>query len=166
LNDPYVLQRKAVVLAITLQPVTRENFRACLGLQLPPEQQRHVAPNVYSLAEAYVTPEFTPRAIYAGDGLVGFAMYGLETDTGRWWLIRLMIDFAHQGRGYGRAALGELVDEIVAQYRPRELVISTEPDNAPALGLYRSFGFRDTGEMDEDELVLTLDPALLAATEV
>ena len=151
--------------AVTLQPVTRENFSACLKLHLPPEQQRHVAPNVYSLAEAYVNPEFTPRAIYANDELVGFAMYGLETETGRWWIIRLMIESAQQGRGYGRAALDALVDEIVTLHQPRELVISTGPDNEQALGLYRSFGFRDTGEIDGGELVLALDPAVLAARE-
>jgi diamine N-acetyltransferase len=142
---------------VTLQPITSANFRACLRLELPPDQARHVASNVYSLAEAYVEQTWQPRAVYAGDELVGFAMYGQEDTTGRWWIIRLMIAAAQQGRGYGRAALNAMVAEIVANHNPHEIVISTGPDNDRALMLYRSFGFRDTGEIDEGELVLVLD---------
>jgi diamine N-acetyltransferase len=142
---------------VSLRPITRANFHECLRLELPPEQARHVASNVYSIAEAFVEPGWQPRGVYAGDELVGFAMYGQEDATGRWWIIRLMIASAHQNRGYGRAALHALVGEVIAQHEAAEIVISTGPDNALALALYRSFGFQDTGEIDEGELVLALD---------
>lgn len=142
---------------MSLRPITHVNFGECLRLELTPDQARHVASNVYSLAEAYVEPTWQPRGVYAGDELVGFAMYGQDEATGDWWIIRLMVTTAHQGRGYGSSAVHAMVSEIAALYDPPAIIISTGPDNERALALYRRFGFRDTGRIEEGELVLMLD---------
>lgn len=147
---------------VSLRPVTHVNFQACLRLELAPDQARHVATNVYSLAEAYVEPTWQPRGVYASDELVGFAMYGQDEDTGDWWIIRLMVATPHQGKGYGRAAVHAMVSEMAAQHDPLTITISTGPDNDRALALYRNLGFRDTGRIEEGELVLVLDLAAYA----
>src|SRR3954469_3089909 len=69
-------------MTVTLQPLTRENLWPVVALKVHPEQENFVAPNIDSIANAYVEPSFVPLAVYAGEDLVGFAMYGQHPDTG------------------------------------------------------------------------------------
>jgi diamine N-acetyltransferase len=144
---------------ITFRPVTRENFSAVTELAVTPEQAEFVAPNLYSLAEAYVEPTWTPLAIYAGDQLVGFAMFGRDDETRHWWIMRYMIDANYQGRGYGTAALPELIKLIVERHGCSELFLGYEPSNDVARRLYARMGFAPTGEMTGGEIVARLDLA-------
>jgi diamine N-acetyltransferase len=89
---------------VTLRPLDRDNLWAVVDLEARPGQEGFVEDNVASIANAYVGSTFVPLAVYAGGGLVGFAMYGRHPATGAWWVIRLMIDRAHQVKGHGRAA--------------------------------------------------------------
>ena len=142
---------------ITFRPVTRENFSAVIELTVTPEQEEFVSPNLYSLAETYVEPTWTPLAIYAGDQLVGFAMFGRDDATGQWWIMRYLIDTRHQGRGYGTAALPLLIDLIVERHGCNELFLGYDPSNEVAKRLYARMGFVPTGEMLEGEIVARLD---------
>jgi diamine N-acetyltransferase len=144
---------------ITFRPVTRENFSAVIELTVTPEQAEFVSPNLYSLAEAYLEPTWTPLAIYVGDQLVGFAMFGRDDETGRWWIMRYMIDARYQGRGYGKAALPGLIDLIVERHGCGELFLGYEPSNEVAKHLYARMGFAPTGEMTGGEIVARLDLA-------
>ena len=54
-------------MTVTLQPLTRDNLWAVVELQLHPGQEAFVAPNIDSIANAYVEPTFVPLAVYAGD---------------------------------------------------------------------------------------------------
>jgi hypothetical protein len=69
---------------VPLQPVSRENWRACARLELQPDQARFVAPNVYSLAQALTEPEDCPLVIYAGDTVVGFRLRALPDCDAIW----------------------------------------------------------------------------------
>ena len=73
-------------------------------------------------------------------------------------LWRLMIDERYQRRGYGREALRLALDFIRTRpCGPAEYCfLSYEPENAAARALYSSFGFRENGEMDGDEIVAAL----------
>jgi diamine N-acetyltransferase len=144
---------------ITFRPVTRENFSAVIELTVAPEQAEFVSPNLYSLAEAYLDPTWTPLAIHAGDQLVGFAMFGRDDETGRWWIMRYMIDARYQARGYGTAALPGLIDLIVERHGCSELFLGYEPSNEVARRLYARMGFAPTGEMTGGEIVARLDLA-------
>jgi GNAT superfamily N-acetyltransferase len=95
---------------VRLQSVVRENWRSVIGLQVREDQKSFVASNLYSLAQAAYQPEFKPMAIYANEQLVGFSLYGCETPETA-WIVRLMIDQAHQRNGYGRAALNFILDD-------------------------------------------------------
>ena len=66
----------------------------------------------------------------------------------RVWLDRLLVDRAYQGRGYGRAFLGLLLEQLFAEYRCDSIYLSLFDDNRQALALYESFGFVSTGERD------------------
>src|SRR5215218_8637326 len=137
---------------ITLQPVTWANFSAVVALTVMPEQEDFVSSNLYSIAEAYLEPTWTPLAIYAGDDLVGFAMFGCDDATGNWWIMRYMIDAQHQGKGYGTAALPLLIDLMVERHGCRELFLGYEPSNEVAGRLYARMGFAPTGEMVGGEI--------------
>ena len=60
---------------ISLRPVDSSNYRECIELTVAPEQERFVASNVQSLAEAYVWREGAePYAVYSDDEMIGFAL--------------------------------------------------------------------------------------------
>ena len=61
-------------MTVTLRPITAETVRRVTDLAVRPEQQRFVARNAESLAEALFTPEAWYRAIHRDDELVGFVM--------------------------------------------------------------------------------------------
>ncbi len=133
---------------VHLRPITLANYKECLALQLDPTQTAFVASNAKSLAEAKVNPTLTPLAIYdvAARGyddppvpMRGFAMYEIAAGVG--YLMRLMIDRAHQGQGYGRAATIEIIRRL--RLSPEVEIIGTghHPENAAAAHLYRSLGF-------------------------
>jgi diamine N-acetyltransferase len=125
-------------------------------LNLHPGQEQFVAPNIDSIANAYVEPTFVPLAVYVGDVLVGFVMYGQHPDTGAWWVIRLMIDRDHQGHGYGRAAMEAMIAMMAVRIGCEEIVTSFVPANTVAAGLYASLGFEPTGEIEDDEPLVCL----------
>lgn len=142
---------------VSLRTITRDNFYDIVDLKVGAGQSSFVAPNVYSLAQAWLEQSFEPIAVYQGDKLVGFTMYGYEDPPGRWWIIRLMIDERFQNRGYGRAAMQLLIPLMVERHGMLQIVTSYEPGNDVAGGLYRALGFQETGEMDDGERVVVLD---------
>ncbi|HZW03727.1 MAG TPA: GNAT family N-acetyltransferase [Anaerolineaceae bacterium] len=141
---------------VHLEPVTRDNFMAVVRLSVAPEQQGYVASNAFSLAESKYYPELKPFAIYDRENLVGFLMYGLDEDSGRVWIVRLMVATGQQGMGYGRAAMNQAIAAIRQAYPNDELYISFEPENEVAGRLYTSLGFEPTGEWDGSETVYRL----------
>ncbi len=143
-------------MTVTLRPITWENFQTVLGLTLHPGQEKFVTDNAVSIAMAHVEPTFIPLGVYAGDDLVGFTMYGQHPNTGAWWVIRLMIDREHQGKGYGRAAMTAVIEMMAERVGCAEIVTSFNPANAVAAGLYASLGFRPTGEVEDGEALVRL----------
>lgn len=115
------------------------------------------APNLYSIAEAYVEPTWTPLAIVAGEKLVGFAMFGQDHETDRWWIMRVMIGAQQQGKGYGGAALRALIALMVERHGCREIYLGYVPGNEVAERLYARVGFEPTGEIEPGEIVARLD---------
>lgn len=142
---------------ITLRPLTKDNWEDAIKLHVRKDQKHFVASNVYSIAEAHFNPELTPMGIYAGETMVGFLMVGLERGRDRWWLMRLMIDERYQGKGYGRESLRQVIELLRKNPTCDRIYLSYEPENITAEMLYKSFGFRATGEMEEGEKVVVLE---------
>ena len=151
-------------MTISLRDVTKENWQECVRLQLAPEQEHFVSSNAYSLAESKFMPTFVPQAIYrrdeatADEAMVGFVMYGYYPDGEapwgqRHWVFRLMIDRAHQGRGYGTAALRAVLARLAADPACPTVLIGYETDNPIARKLYHGLGFREIGTAPWGELV-------------
>jgi diamine N-acetyltransferase len=148
-------------LAIRVAPLTETNRALVTALQLAPEQMDFVASNADSLREAASDEDARPRVVLAGDRVVGFLMYEAPGDDDEARIYRFMIDRASQGRGYGKAALREVLVEIRSLGHIRHVSICYEPQNEAARQLYRTAGFVEQG-LDEDgemiaDLVLSTD---------
>ena len=138
---------------IELRPIDETNREAVIGLSVR-EDQPFVAPNARSLEQAEECNaeepgSARPFAVYADDRLVGFAMFSFdpkdEDPDGRYWLWRFMIDQREQGKGFGQAALAEILQYFREQGADR-LLLSTEPENECGLHVYHKFGFQETGK--------------------
>jgi len=141
---------------ITLRKLSPENARAVVRLKVALAQSRFVASNADSIADAYVYRELRPLAIYSGDELVGFAMYGQDPDDGRWWIVRMMIDERFQGRGYGRGGMQALIALMRDEHQCETITLGVNPANHGAMRLYESLGFNDTGEVHHGEMIMRL----------
>lgn len=147
---------------VTLREVTAETVRAVMKLSVTEYQNRFVAPNAWSLAQALFAPEAWYRAIYLGEEPVGFVMLSDDSlrdpvpenpQVGVW---RFMVDAKHQRKGVGRAAMRLVIEHVRCKGLFKKLAISYIPEEGGPEPLYLSLGFRPTGEMDEDEVVMEL----------
>ena len=148
-------------MSIKLMPINDDNRDAVLSLSVR-EDQPFVAPNDVSLRQADEANAENPGvarpfAIYADDKLVGFCMFAFdpeeEDEDDRYWLWRFMIDKNEQDKGYGQAALQEIIKYFRDNGADR-LFLSTEPENERGLHIYHKAGFRETGIIEDDEAVM------------
>ena len=150
---------------LSLQEVTRENWRATLGLTVFPEQQQFIADFVpiaaIALAKAYIRPGglvWVPYAFYADTEIVGFTELAYEPESvDNYWIFHFFIDRHSQGRGYGKEALRLLLEFIRDHHPPcQALHLTVHPENEAALRLSISVGFQPTGAIFSDEPVYRL----------
>jgi diamine N-acetyltransferase len=89
--------------------------------------------------------------------MVGFMQIIPEEDDPKClYLWRFMIDQNHQKKGYGKAAMLQLIDMAKARNKYETLKLSVEPENAVAIHLYESFGFKANGVIDDGEAEMVL----------
>ena len=138
---------------ILLVDITPENYKKCVSLSVAPEQKGFVAANSDSLAEASAEAGFHPVGISNNGQLVGFAMYGYDSDEDQSWIVRFMIDAAHQRQGFGADALDKLIQLLLTQYPESAIRLCVEPENEVAIRFYRRHGFQPTGEQWGNEII-------------
>jgi diamine N-acetyltransferase len=143
-------------MSITLKEINKDNFEECIRLRVR-EDQPFVATNVYSVAESKVAPENIPLAVFTGDNMVGFVMYELDYVERKLYIGRLMIDQRYQHMGYGRQTLEALKQIALSDPGIEKLELSTNPKNTYGIRVYETFGFKDTGILDDGEEVFVLD---------
>ncbi|TDP74285.1 GNAT family N-acetyltransferase [Roseateles toxinivorans] len=154
--------------AVSLREITADTVRAIIALSVADSQKGFVATNATSLAQALFAPEAWYRAIYLGEEPVGFVMLEDQSlrpeppqqpEIGVW---RLMIDARFQGQGIGREALQLVMAHTRAKGLFKSLALSYVPGPGCPEPFYLGLGFRHTGRMDGNEVVLEipLDEAL------
>lgn len=144
---------------VTLREIDENNIDLVGDLRVTGEQRFHVASLAKSFWQVNGREGFHSHAIYAGGVPVGYIL--LRDRPGEVYLNRLLVDFRHQGRGYGRAGLTLAIDKARATPGCNRMSLSYVPANASAARLYESLGFRHTGAVDEDgerEMVLEFEP--------
>ena len=85
--------------AVSLREVTKENLLPILKLSVQEDQNKFVASNAVSIAEAHFEEHAWFRAIYANEDPIGFVMLYRDTQEAAYELWRFMIDQRSQGKG-------------------------------------------------------------------
>jgi len=151
---------------VSLREVTKDTVRDICRLFPTPHQERFVAPNAVSIAQAYFHKEAWFRGIYADETPVGFVMMEdwsqvegaepqLYRDAPYVALWRFMIDGRWQGLGFGKRALQLAIDHARSRNAP-QMLLSYVPGEGSPDPLYRAFGFEPTGDMDGDEIIMRI----------
>jgi len=103
---------------IELRDVTSDNFDQVVELSnaLTDYQKKCVAPNMVSLAQAYVNLTIAwPKGIYLDDTPIGFVMLSLhdddipKEDQPAYYLWRFMKAKEYQNKGYGKQTLDIII---------------------------------------------------------
>ena len=147
---------------IHLEKINRENWRQATFVTTDPERkcpldEKWVTSAAFSIVQSVYEPEWESRLIMDDETIVGFVFYGWWKEKDAPLFCRYMIDIDHQGKGYGKAALSIVIDEMKKQYNPKKIYLTLEEENEKAIRLYKDFGFVPTGEKDEGEDVYVLE---------
>ena len=143
---------------ITLRKIDETNFLDAFHLKLAPGQERFVSHPIRSLAQAYVYyHQCSPFGIYHGDTMVGYVMVIYDYDLEEYDIWHMMIDESQQEKGYGKDAVKQCLAYIREKpFGPSgRVVLTCNRENTRAIKLYKSLGFSETGNEDEDEIELS-----------
>lgn len=138
---------------IRLTDVTEDNWLSVAALSVKEDQQKFLAPAIGILARGYVYRDCNARVIVIlnDDTVVGVALVREFTDEPLGYdLQQFMIGREYQGRGYGSAALGMILDELRKEARFDHVEVCVKKKDAGAIRLYEKHGFVDSGYFDAD----------------
>ncbi len=143
---------------VSLREITEDTVYSIIKLSetLSDDQQKMVAPNAVSIAQAHFSDNAWFRAIYADETPVGFVMLYDNPDKGEYFLWRLMIAEPHQRTGFGKRAIELLVDHVKSRPNATNLGASYVPTDGGPEGFYKKLGFEPTGEVEHGEIVIRL----------
>ena len=138
---------------IRLTDINEENWFEVADLSVKEYQKAFVAPPVGILARGYVYRGCGGRVFaIENDGvIVGVALVREFTEEPLGYdLQQFLIGEPFQGRGYGSAALGLILDELRREGHYDHVELCVKKADAEAIRLYEKHGFTDSGYVDED----------------
>jgi diamine N-acetyltransferase len=141
---------------ITLKEITSKTVRVICDLSVRDVQKKVVAPNAFSIAQAYFSKHAWFRAIYADDTPVGFLMLEDQPEKPEYYLWRFMIDHRFQGFKFGFRAMKLVIEYVKDRPNATELITSVVQEKGGPQGFYEKLGFELTGEYEEGEAILQL----------
>ena len=142
---------------ICLEPIGPDNWREELAVR--EDQKGFVSDPNRILARAYAHRRRRSQAklILEDETPVGMVMYFDWPEAGQYVFSQLFIDQRYQGRGLGEQAARLTLDELRADGRFEKVCLCYVEGDDPARRLYEKLGFRPTGEVDGDEVIMALD---------
>lgn len=143
---------------VRLEDITEENWMEVSLLTteqdgIPKVCEKYVSSNALSIVQAVYEGTWEVKAVYCGKKVVGFVMYGLNQERDVYEILRIMIDYRHQGKGFGTIALKLVMEELAAIEDCDYIYLSVNPANEKSKSIYKKFGFEDTGIRTETEEV-------------
>lgn len=134
--------------------INEKNYEAVLKLEVSEaqEQKKYVAPNVRSIADAYLYHEagdVFPLAVQDGEAVVGFILLDEDVEEKEYMIWRMMVSRDYQGKGYGRAIVEKVIEMFEADERFDVLIADYVKGNEVMGRLLRSLGFEEQ-EFDEE----------------
>lgn len=143
---------------ISLREITKDSLQSILKIRVRPDQEKYVANNAVSIAQAHFHEDAWFRGIYAGDEAVGFVMLSLIPEKAEYFVWRFLIGEPYQNNSYGRSAMGLIVEYVRTLPNAAALYLSHIPGDGSAGPFYEKLGFVYTGEKDQTgELLMKLD---------
>ncbi|UBH22423.1 GNAT family N-acetyltransferase [Macrococcus armenti] len=139
-----------------LEEVNRTNIDAIINLKVKEEQKYYVAPNIRSLADAYVyrNDGVNPYAVINKDRVIGFIMFDKHESKESVCIIwRMMIGEQYQGNGYGRMLI-ELAKEHAIEKGYQYIMADYIKDNLAVKNLLESSGFKEQGIDDYNQVIM------------
>lgn len=134
------------------------NWYECSTLTVHKHQQSYVASNLATIAESKFEKHYRLRAVYKNNTVVGFVAYCRDDEPNienLYWIFRFMISRQYQGKGYASKAIKIVLKEIQCE-GCREIRTMYKPDNKIAEKLYKKFGFKQIGLLDDGDILLEL----------
>ena len=150
---------------IDLKEITWENFQEIINLKPSESQSNFLPSNAIFMAQAYVNLKFKYPdvcfALYNESKPVGFTKivyvpknkepYQFSEDS--YMIDAIMIDIEYQGKGYGRAALCQILKYIESKPfgEADSIKLSCYDDNTNAVSIYEKEGFNKTNKFTNKE---------------
>ena len=144
---------------INFRAITEENFDTIVDMKRP-DDEHFLASNAYSLAQAWLyrdAGDVYPFAIYNDDDPVGFMMLDEDLDEKCLIIWRIMFPVENQFKGYGTAAIREIIRLAKESGKYDFMLLGCDPENHAAEHVYRKLGFTPTGVFEHGENEFRLD---------
>ena len=138
---------------IRLAEIDERNFFDVRDLDVREDQRRFLDSPLGILARGYAYRAQRARVLAIQDDgkTVGLMLVkDMDEVPACYDLQQFMIDRHFQGRGYGAAALGLLLERLRAEKKYSVAEVCVHRENAAALALFQRAGFLDTGYVDPD----------------
>ena len=143
---------------VQIRKLNRFNWEEAVNLELHDSQKDFLPSNLYSIAQSKFENQ-EAMGIFVAEEMVGFLMFGIFGAV--YWLNRIMVDSAHQGKGIGSKAVELFVKMVASRPDCHEIRTSFVRQNAVAEYFFKQFGFRRIADGLEGEIVMTWDPKSL-----
>ena len=157
---------------IELRNITGDNIEEVIALEVSENQKEFIeTTNLKSFADAHMLNAdgipATPLAIYADNTMVGFLMYIYDTmdhesfenkvfyGKKSYFIWHNMIDKNHQGKGFGKVDFKKMLMDIetMPNGEAEFIALFYHTSNVIAKTLYASFGFVDTGIIQDSSML-------------
>ncbi|EXJ50450.1 MAG: GNAT family N-acetyltransferase [Microbacterium sp. 69-7] len=142
---------------LRLEELSAATIVAVNTMSLKPGQEQYLAPTSYAVAGTVANPSTAwQRVVLDGDEVVGFVSANFDPDAlhehFRSVLWRINVDADDQGRGVGRFAVEQLLEEARSRGMDHVHVIYEEGQGGPD-AFFRRVGFTPVGETEFGEVV-------------
>lgn len=144
---------------INLRAITKDNWLDMIELEISKEQENYVALPSEAIAASKFYDYYVNRGIYLGDNPVGFLQYYpnyRDEKPQEIFIDQLIIDLAHQGKGYGSKAVGLALEEIKALSGFNAISICYVEGHDVMKDFFERFGFKVVEQDEFDETIMEL----------
>lgn len=152
---------------ITLAEITKVNVTAIVRMNPGAVGERMVATNGISIAQGTYSKNAWFRAVMANDTPVGFVMLfdpTLDLEAAKaqdealdaLYIWRFMIDFKHQGKGYGEKVMQLIIERAKSMPTINAVTLSYVLRDGNAKPFYERMGFNETGKVTDGEMEMVL----------
>ncbi len=120
-----------------------DNETGDTNLEVAEGQQSYVCNSLVMLARAWLHRKLHPRVfnVYDDETAVGMGMYLDDPEKSAYDFCQLFIDKRYQSKGYGKAAVGLVLDAMREEGKYQKVSMCYVEGNDASRNLFEQFGF-------------------------